>query len=126
MAGAMEEATTAVLETRQGEAREFQVETRLVMEECTALRDKIHPNIPVEVDLDANILEIVVSFLNLRKRIRDQYPNDYTAAQQILRENPKKECIRQMEHNWVETTFDGKYTPTLAKLMTVCIIYNIV
>jgi hypothetical protein len=94
MAGAMEEATTAVLKTRQGEEREFQVETRLVMEECTALRDKIHPNIPVEVDLDANILEIVVSFLNLRKRIRDQYPNDYTAAQQILRENPKKECIR--------------------------------
>lgn len=122
MAGAMEEAATAALKNRQGEEREFQIEARLVMEECTALRDKIQPNIPVEVDVDANLLEMVVSFLDLRRSIRDQFPSDYKTAQEMKMQRepyPKKECIQQMEHNWVETTFHAKFSPTFAKLMMV-------
>lgn len=144
MAAAMEEATSTTLKSSRGEAREFQVETRLVMEECSALRDKIHANNHVEVDLDTDILEMVVSFLNLRKMMRDQFPSDYTASQERLRlvnlskmkidqfpgsskeAIPKNKCIQEMEQKWVESISHGKYTPTFAKLMTVCIHYNIV
>lgn len=68
--------TTTTLKTNQGELKEFKVKTPLVVEKCSALRDKLQPDSSLVVNLDACILELVVSFLQFRKMIRDQFPGD--------------------------------------------------
>lgn len=65
-----------MLKTNQGELKEFKVETPLVVEDYSALRDKLQPDRNLVVDMDACILELVVSFLQFRKMIRDQFPGN--------------------------------------------------